>query len=48
MHKPGDPEQSALRQILVYALARTKAALDEQDVYLPGFVWRLIGKTTRL
>lgn len=31
---------NALRQILVNALARTKAALDEQEVDLPGFVWR--------
>jgi len=38
-YAPRRPEHSALRQILAESLAKTRAALAEEDVYLPRFVW---------
>jgi hypothetical protein len=40
VYRPRHPESTALRQILVHSLKSTRAALDADDVYLPGFVWR--------
>jgi hypothetical protein len=39
-YAPRRPEHCALRQILAQNLAKTRAELAEEDVYLPRFVWR--------
>jgi hypothetical protein len=39
-YTPRRPEHCALRQILAQNLAKTRAELAEEDVYLPRFVWR--------
>ena len=40
LYRPRHPESTALRQILVHSLHKTRAELDAAEVYLPGFVWR--------